>query len=108
MINPWGTECDRSWRVSYNGIEITMHIYNNPKDKKGIKIMLQGSRQSLLCAYVFEELPKIYKLVCNNKPKKLETKNKKTPGKPSVKCDQCKFKSSLIQMKMHMKTILGG
>ena len=26
--NDWGTECDRSWKVKYAGIEITLHIYN--------------------------------------------------------------------------------
>ena len=55
--NPNGTECDRSWKVYYGKdekIQITIHIYNNPKNKKGSKIMLQGSRQSLLCSYVFE------------------------------------------------------
>ena len=28
--------------------------------------------------------------------------------KPGVKCEQCKFKSSLIQMKMHMRTVHGA
>ena len=68
IINSSGTECDRFWKLYHAGIEITMHIYNNPKNKKGSKLMLQGSSQSVLCQYVFEELPKMYKLVCANRP----------------------------------------
>ena len=69
--------------------------------------MLQGSRQSLICSFVFQELPKIYKLVFAKKPKTIEgnLKTKKTPSKPTVSCDQCKYKSSIIQMKMHIKTV---
>ena len=108
-INDQGTECDRHWKVQYEGIDITLHIYNKPKNKKGSKLMLQGSRQSVLCAYVFEELPKIYKLVCANKPVRLQISDR--PGrkvKPSVKCNECKYKSTLIQLKMHMKTVHGS
>ena len=63
-INGRGTECDRHWKVEYGQekrIEITIHIYNKPKNKKGSKLMLQGSIQSMICSFVFEELPKIYK-----------------------------------------------
>ena len=49
-INSHGTECDRSWKIAYAGIEITLHIYNNPKNKKGSKLMIQGSKQSLMCS----------------------------------------------------------
>ena len=109
-INDQGTECDRHWKVHYAGIDITLHIYNKPKNKKGSKLMLQGSRQSVLCAYVFTELPKIYKLVCANKPNKLQINNGsgRKIGKPLVKCEKCKYKSTLIQMKMHMKTVHGN
>ena len=111
--NPNRTECDRSWKVYYGKdekIQITIHIYNNPKNKKGSKIMLQGSCQSLLCSYVFEELPRIYKKVCEYKPLVIEESNKSkkvTKARQVVKCDNCKFKASLIQMKMHMKTVHG-
>ena len=106
-INAWGTECDRFWKTKYNEIDITVHIWNKPKNKKGSKLMIQGSRQSVLCSYVFEELPKIYKLVCLNKPERIESSysTRRIPGKPLVKCDQCKYKSTLLQMKMHMKTV---
>ena len=62
--------------------------------------MLQGSKQSLICSFVFDELPQIYKMVCDKKPKKIDHKNKilKSPLKPIVKCEQCKYKSSVIQM----------
>ena len=66
--------------------------------------MLQGSRQSLLCSFVFDELPNIYKSVCKNRPLNIEI-NVKTIKTPVVKCEQCKFKSSMIQMKMHVKAI---
>ena len=108
VINPWGTECDRSWKVHYADIDITIHLYNKPKNKKGSKLMLQGRRQSVLCSYVFEELPKIYKLVRANRPQRIEASSatsRKPNTKPSVKCEQCKFKSTLVQMKMHIKTV---
>ena len=72
--------------------------------------MLQGSCQSVLCSYVFGELPKIYKLVCANKPKVLEPNKRSVikPAKPDVKCEKCKYKSTMIQMKMHMKTVHGN
>ena len=108
-INDKGTICDTVWKVQHGGIEITVHIYNKPKNKKGSKIMVQGSKQSVLCSYVFEELPKIYRLVRLNKPEQLESLNKsrKVPERPGVKCDQCNFKSSLMQMKMHLKAVHG-
>ena len=105
-INSWGTECDMFWKLNHAGIEITLHIYINPKNRKGSKLMLQGSSQSLLCQHVFEELPKMYKLVCANRPKKVKMNKLGTkPEKPAVKCDQCKYKSTMMQMKMHMKTV---
>ena len=108
-INSYGTECDRFWKVIFEEIEVTVHIYNNPKNKKGSKLMIQGSRQSILCAYVFNELPKIYKIVSANKPTFVQTNTKlrKKTVKSTVNCDQCKFKSTLIKMKMHLKTVHG-
>ena len=111
FVNAWGTECDRSWKVQYGEetkIDITVHIYNKPKNKKGSKIMLQGSIQSLICAYVFKELPMIYKMVCDRKPKSVEiisNQKKKAIAKPCVKCDQCNFKSSMVQMKKHIQNM---
>lgn len=107
--NAFGTECDRFWKVSYHEIDITVHIYNNPKNKKGSKLMLQGRPQSLICSYVFDELPKIYKLVLQNSPKyvPIDVQGERTSHKPTVKCSECKFTSSLIQMKKHMKLVHG-
>ena len=107
IINQQGTECDRSWKTKHEGIEITVHIYNNPKNGKGSKLMIQGRVQSLICSFVFSELPKIYKLVSQNKPKMLQSssKPKNIKRKPNVKCDQCNFKSSLLQMKLHMNNV---
>ena len=102
------TECERIWKVSYGNIEkvdITIHLYNNPKNRKGSKLLLQAGKQSVLCSYVFEELPKIYKEVSKNKQIFLEGPKIKRVSKPVVKCDKCKFKSSLIQMKMHMNNV---
>ena len=92
VVNDKGTECDRNWKLLYSGIELTLHIYCNPRNKKGSKILIQGSSQSLLCSYIFEELPQIYKLVCENKPLPLRIKGRSTRVVVSqlVKCIQCK------------------
>ena len=111
IINDRGTECDRFWKSKYLNIDITVHIWNNPKNKKGSKLMIQGSRQSIICSYVFEELPKIYKLVRLNKPEVMAIgtrTTKRMPVRAIVKCDQCKYKSSMLQMKMHIKTVHGA
>ena len=68
--------------------------------------MLQGSMQSVICAFVFDELPKIYKMVLNDKPKAVEESVQGNPsGRPVVKCDKCRFKSNMIQMKLHIKNV---
>ena len=72
-INDKGTECDRNWKYMYGDVELTIHIYNKPKNKKVSKILIQGRSQSAICSYVFEELPRIYKDVCANKPKIIES-----------------------------------
>ena len=109
VINPQGTECERFWKVIYGkeeAIELTIHLYNNPRNKRGSKLMIQGRCQALICSFVFEELPKIYNNVCQAKPAiSVEKPKNKRSSKPSGKCDNCNFKSSLIQMKMHMKTV---
>ena len=82
IINDRGTECDRFWKSKYLNIDITVHIWNNPKNKKGSKLMIQGSRQSIICSYVFEELPKIYKLVRLNKPEVMAIGTRTTKRMP--------------------------
>ena len=106
VTNQQGTECDRHWKILYSGVQLTLHLYSNPKNKKGSKLLLQGGSQSLLCSYVFDELPNIYKLVCENKPLSLRMKprSKRDVASNLVKCIQCKFKSSLAQMSKHMSS----
>ena len=68
IINEKGTVCDRLWKFRYddNGrvSDLTLHIYNKPKTKKDSKILVQGGFQPLTCLYVFTELPKVYRKVC--------------------------------------------
>ena len=109
-VNAWGTECDRIWKVSYeldemSQTDITIHIYIRPKNKKGSKLMLQASRQSLLCSYVFHELPKVYKMVSERKLKAVEKSVSKIGSKSLVKCDQCSYKSTMLHMKKHIQTV---
>ena len=64
--NGRGTETDRFWKLNYEfkkNIEITVHLYNKPKNKSGSKLLIQGSDQSAICSYVFNELPQIYKKI---------------------------------------------
>ena len=74
--------------------------------KPSLKTNHSSSKQPILCSYVFNELPKIYKLVTANKPTFLQS-NIIMKNKP-VKCAQCKFKSTLMQMKMRLKTVHGS
>ena len=105
--NDRGTECDRYWKFKYefegNVTDITVHIYNNPKSKKSSKLLIQGGEQYLICLYVFNVLPKIYKDVCRNKPKVVVSKRSQ-PSRSMVSCGQCKVKATLTDMKMHLKT----
>ena len=127
--NPNGTECDRLWKIMFgqNGrnIEITIHFYNHnkPKDKKQSKILIQGAVQSLICEYVFCELPKIYKMVSERKvsnlPQLRHSKRKRvmTPVKKrnmkyktatktdALNCALCDFVSvSRVKVIKHMKS----
>ena len=128
MTNPNGTECDRMWKVIFgqNGqnIELTIHFYNHNKlkDKKQSKILIQGSVQSLICEYVFCDLPQIYKMVSLRKVPYISLRQSKrkrptTPikkrnmkHKPSAKleclnCVLCDFSSvSNVKIIKHMKT----
>ena len=98
-----GTVGDTFWQFNYSveGREtlITLHIYNKPKNKKPSKLLIQSGDQSLVCIYVFYELPRIYK--------NIHTINAVTEEKQRmtdlVKCGQCKVKATLTGMKMHLK-----
>ena len=56
-INPHGTECDRSWKVSYTQektINITIHIYKKPKKqerKQAYAARQQSINVMLLCVF---------------------------------------------------------
>ena len=70
--NGKGTETDRYWKLNYqygDNVELTIHLYIKPKNKKGSKLLVQGGVQAAICAYVFNELPSIYAKVCEAKSK---------------------------------------
>ena len=87
-------------------------FFNVKKPKtmgKQSKIWVQGSNQSLICMFVFQELPLLYKEVCLRKPtfSSLNPPKKTTRAKPlPFQCNLCKKKTtfkSMPDMKMHMK-----
>ena len=123
---PNGVESDRFWKVKFCQIELTVHFYNHnkSKDKKQNKLMIQGSDQSTICEYVFTELPKMYKIVCEKKVsmpnsiihpkrKRINTPNKRRNIKfksasklVETKCAMCDFASnSNVSMIRHMKSM---
>ena len=56
-----GTETDRYWKIDYDyqheTLEITLHLYMNPKNKKGSKLLVQGGLQAGICAYALMNFP---------------------------------------------------
>ena len=111
FINDNGTECDRTWKYMFGGqddkkIELTIHIYNKPQKKKKSKILVQGSDNSIICLFVFGELPQIYKMVCSMQPKPLDSgrKLRNSTAKNLVACEECDFRTSYVDMRMHMKS----
>ena len=84
-------------------MDITVHIYNKPRNKKSSKLLIQCGDQFMICMFVFNVLPRIYKNVCKNTEKVAEIK-KKQSTKSEVSCGQCKVKATLTDMKMHLKT----
>ena len=95
---------DTFWQFKYSVEEeetvITLHIYNKPKNKKSSKLMIQSGNMSLVCLYVFSELPRIYKNLCTY----LATIEEEKKSQNLVECGQCKVKATMIGMKMHLKT----
>ena len=65
-----GTVTDTFWQFTYSAEEaetvITLHIYNKPQNKKKSKLMIQSGNKSLVCIYVFSELPRIFKNISTN------------------------------------------
>lgn len=103
----------------------TVHFYNHnkPKDKKQSKFLIQGGIQSVICEFVFCELPKIYKLVCLKKvssvtslrypkrkrittpAKKRNIRYKPATKQDGIRCAICEFTSvSNVKMIRHMKS----
>ena len=84
-----GTESGRVWKVDYKqgekNAELTIHFYNKPVKSKKSKFLIQGGNHAFKCLFVFNEMPKIYKMVCDLKPKisKLRTE---------IQCGQCSVK----------------
>ena len=103
--NSKGTVGDVFWQFKFSvedkETNITLHIYNKPLNKKASKLLIQSGCKSLVCIYVFSELPRIYKSVCT---KTVYIEDKK-PNRDLVKCVQCKVKASLTGMKMHLKKV---
>ena len=69
--------------------------------------MVQGSDNSIICNFVFGELPEIYKMVCDLKPKMIglrrTLRNTGANAITLVTCGECDFKASNIDMRMHIK-----
>ena len=101
-----GVEVSRLWKISYEGVELTIHLYKKPKTTKVSKFLVQGGNHVAKYLFVFTELPIIYKKVCEMEPEKSLPDAKRFKNISGVTCDQCKFSSSsMIQMKKHMNTI---
>ena len=101
--NSKGTVGDVYWQFKFSVEEkvtnITLHIYNKPLNKKPSKLLIQSGCKSLVCIYVFSELPRIYKSV----GAQIAIIEDNKTNRSLVKCDQCKFKTTLTGMKMHLK-----
>ena len=100
--NNKGTVGDTYWQFKYSVEEqetvITLHIYNKPKNKKSSKLMIQSGNKSLVCIFVFSELPRIY---TNLSTSTAIVEDERTQN--MVKCTQCKVKASIAGMRMHLK-----
>ena len=63
-----GTESGRVWKIQYsqgdNKSELTIHFYNKPLKTKKSKFLVQGGNHATKYLFVFNEMPKIYKMVC--------------------------------------------
>ena len=121
-----GTESDRFWKIPFEEIEITLHFYNHNKlkDKKQSKMLVQGSDQALICDFVFNQLPNIYKMVSSKRvaiqtplrkskrrrictsAKKRNIRHKPASKQEELTCRLCDFKSvNNAKMTKHMKTL---
>ena len=72
-----GTESGRVWKIDFRhgeqSCELTVHFYNKPVTTKKSKFLVQGGSHTAKYLFVFNEMPKIYKMVCEMKKIKLMT-----------------------------------
>ena len=98
-------------------------IWNKPKQPRST--ILENCNMKMNIDFLNEKIPELFEEVLRIKTiddgndvieivekqstKKLETKSgpRNPTGKPIVKCEECSFKSSLLQMKMHMRRTHG-
>ena len=97
-----GTEAGRVWKVEYeqgeNKTELTIHFYNKPVKSKKSKFLIQGGNHAFKCLFVFNEMPKIYKIVRDMKPKNQKLKTE-------IQCGQCSVKyKSKKDLRIHFLT----
>ena len=98
-----GTEAGRVWKIKYkheeHNSELTIHYYNKPVKSKKSKFLVQGGSHAAKYLFVFNEMPKIYKMVCEIKPSTpMKLKN-------DFQCNQCKLKSKTKKdMRVHIAT----
>jgi hypothetical protein len=97
-----GTEAGRVWKVDVeqeeNKAELTIHFYNKPVKSMKSKFLIQGGNHAFKCLFVFNEMPKIYKLVCDMRPKMSKTKTE-------IQCGQCSIKyKSKKDLRVHYLT----
>ena len=98
-----GTEAGRVWKIKYkheeHNSELTIHYYNKPVKSKKSKFLVQGGSHAAKYLFVFNEMPKIYKMVCEMKPSTpMKLKN-------DYQCNQCKLKSKTKKdMRVHILT----
>ena len=63
-----GTESGRLWKINFKyeeqSCELTIHFYNKPVKSKQSKFLVQGGSMAEKYIFVFDEMPKIYKRVC--------------------------------------------
>ena len=68
-----GTESGRVWKIDTvheeKRAELTIHFYNKPIKSKKSKFLIQGGTHAFKSLFVFDEMPKIYRMVCKSKSK---------------------------------------
>ena len=88
-------------------------IWNKPKQLRStILIQAENCNMQMNMDFLYRKIPELFEDVL--KVRILDDDNhsisyvEKGPAKPLVKCEKCKYKSTLMQMKMHMKAVHGN